>query len=170
MADFIRIRNAYCDGRKVIPGKTSFKALYPTISKEYSAENEYDPDYLLSSSSKRVIWDCQACGFTWNSTINDRVKEVVECPYCSGSKVIPGKTSFKSIHPDLMQEWDDISNLLLVDPDAIFDTCNKIVWWTCVDCGYKYPMSPARKAMFKKRKQISCLKCKGIRRRKSHIV
>ena len=160
----------YCNGRKVIPGKTSFKALYPDLCKEYSIENEDDPDLLFPLSPKRVTWNCQTYGLTWEATIEERVKGEVDCPYCSGRKVISGINSFKALHSDLMSEWDMISNLLLLDPDRIFDTCNKIAWWECNDCGYKYPMSPAKKAMYKKRKQTSCLKCKGMRRQKSHII
>lgn len=69
-----------------------------------------------------------------------------------------------------MQEWDYISNLLIVDPDQELNSSNKLVWWKCKDCGYKYPMSIAKKTLLKKRKQVSRLHCKGIRRRISHII
>ena len=160
----------YCDGRKAIPGKTSFKAMYPQLVEEYSPENEDNPDYLLPSITKRIIWSCHECKQEWISSLNDRVSGNVSCPYCDGRKAIPGKTSFKARHPKLMNEWDSILNLLLVNPDMILNTCNKIVWWKCNECGDKYPMSPARKAVFEKRKQSSCSKCKGMRRHKSHII
>ena len=90
-----------------------------------------------------------------------------DCPYCSGRKALPGKTSFAALHPDLMEDWDFIANYCLVNPDEILDTYSQKVWWNCKRSSeHKYPLSPADKVFYQKRHRESCPYCKGRRRKK----
>jgi DNA-directed RNA polymerase subunit RPC12/RpoP len=98
----------YCSGKKAIPGKTSFKALYPELDKEYSLINKYDPDTLVPTYTIDMKWNCSICDIGWEASISDRVNGVKECSYCSGTKAIPGKTSFKALYPELMNDWKNI--------------------------------------------------------------
>jgi DNA-directed RNA polymerase subunit RPC12/RpoP len=82
----------YCSRRKVIPGGTSFKALYPDLMKKYSPVNVCNPDELLPSYTLLMKWNCSACNMGWVTSIRDRVNGEAKCPYCSGRKAILGRT------------------------------------------------------------------------------
>jgi DNA-directed RNA polymerase subunit RPC12/RpoP len=111
----------------------------------------------------------------WKSSVRDRVKGIergdnsVACPYCTGKKAIPGKTSFMVTQSELMNEWH-IINWLFIHPDHISEDCNEKVWWICSTCGNTYFMSPNKRMHYIKRHQISCSYCKGLRRRKVHFI
>ncbi len=66
-----------------------------------------------------VLGLAPTCHNDYNAEIIDMVNGDADCPYCSGRKVIPGKTSFAALHPDLMNEWNWINNYVLVNPDEI---------------------------------------------------
>jgi DNA-directed RNA polymerase subunit RPC12/RpoP len=54
----------YCNGRKAIPGRTSFKALYPELMKEWKHISNLlliNLDYVLPTSTKEVWWKCPQC-------------------------------------------------------------------------------------------------------------
>ena len=90
-----------------------------------------------------------------------------DCPYCSGRKAIPGKTSFAALHPDLMNEWNWINNYVLVDPDEITEKYSTNVWWICKrNPDHVYELSVSEKILYKKRHRESCPYCKGRRRKK----
>ncbi len=59
---------------------------------------------------------------------------MIHCPYCKGTKALPGYNSFKLKHSDLMQEWDYIDNYILCNPDSIIDNYSENVWWICKVC------------------------------------
>jgi len=173
---FYAHRDCACiEGRKAIPGKNSFKALYPRLDKELSIRNEIDTDMILPNSSAVVEWDCPDCDMTWKSSVRERVESFVNgdnitcCPYCAGKKPIPGKNSFMVRQPELMKEWH-IVNWLFIHPDNILEDCNKKVWWNCSVCQHAYHMSPKRRLYYIKRNRISCLYCKGLRRKKVHFI
>ena len=115
------------------------------------------------------------------STINElapyraRISDVVlgenSCPYCNDRMVLPGFNSFAAKHPNLLEEWDFVSNYLLADPDQISDTSAISLWWNCPhDSDHVYLMSPKQRLMFQKRHREPCPYCKGLRRKKRHFV
>ena len=159
----------YCNGRKAIPGKTSFKALYPEMAAEYSSNNEVSSDTIISTYSPLVEWDCPVCNMTWKGSVKDRVNEEIDCPYCNGREAIRGKTSFKALHSDMMKEWN-LGNWLFIDPDDIIENYSGSVWWTCSECRNSYAMSPRKKLFYKKRKKKTCPYCKGLRRKMHHFL
>ena len=159
----------YCSGKKAIPGKTSFKALYPEMAAEYSLNNEVSSDTILSTYSLLVEWDCPVCNMTWKGSVKDRVNEEIDCPYCNGREAIQGKTSFKTLHVDMMKEWH-FGNWLFIDPDNIIEDYSGNVWWTCSKCQNSYSMSPKKKLYYQKRKKEPCPYCKGRHRKMHHFL
>lgn len=159
---------AYCNGKKAIPGKTSFKALYPEMAAEYSLNNKVNSDTILSTYSPIVEWDCLVCKMSWKSSVKDRVNKEIDCPYCNGREAIRGKTSFKALHSDMMKEWN-LGNWLFIDPDDIIENYSGSVWWTCSECKNSYAMSPKKKLYYQKRKKEPCPYCKGMRRKMHHF-
>ena len=110
---------------------------------------------------------CPTCHGNYPARIIDVINGEADCPYCSGRKALPGKTSFAALHPDLMEDWDFIANYCLINPDEILDTYSQKVWWNCKrNSEHKYPLSPADKVFYQKRHRESCPYCKGRRRKK----
>lgn len=72
------------------------------------------------------------------ASIHDGVRGDEKCPYCSGLKAIPDKTSLKYTHPELMKEWDYSYNSLIVNPDTILCKDEQKVWWLCKECKTRY--------------------------------
>ena len=145
-------------------------ALFPELIKEYSVNNETDPDGVLPTYSLTVDWDCSQCGMTWTGSIRDRVNGDMQCPFCSGKRAIPGKTSFMALYPELLGEWYTIANILLVNPDQVSPTSPSEVWWICKNCGKSYSMSIKTRVIMDLRSKKACPYCKGYRRKKRHIL
>lgn len=158
----------YCEGRRAIPGETSLAALYTNIAKLYSSKNKKDADHVLPTVLTSYVWECDVCGQEFSSTPKEMVEGTYDCPYCNGRLVLPGKTSFKAKHPDLMDEWDTLANYCLgIDPDTILDTCGTKVWWVCPrDKTHRYEMKPSERLFYQKRHREPCCYCKGRRRKK----
>lgn len=98
-------------GKYAIPGKTSFKALYPNIEKEIFWEPDdkiIDTDTILPnhSISATFKWKCSECNMIWRSSVYERCIEDSSCPYCSRKYAIPGKTSLIARYSKLIaQTW-----------------------------------------------------------------
>ncbi len=72
-----------CSGRVVRPGQ-DLAALHPEIAAEWHTSRNGDktPDIFCSSSSYNAWWQCPACGFEWQATIQHRVCRSQSCPAC----------------------------------------------------------------------------------------
>ena len=159
----------YCYKNRALAGHNSLVDTHPDLAKEYSPSNERGPETYHKENTNRVAWLCPTCENEYTSSINERELGDKSCPYCKGTKVIPGFNSFEQNHPGLMEEWDRINNYLLCNPDTIYDTYSKKVWWICKECNKKYLMSPNRRIYFQKRKMKACTYCKGLRRKKKYF-
>lgn len=76
-------------------------AKYPDIATLWSDQNELTADEVRPNH-RSGAWTCPTCHNDYNAEIIDMVNGNADCPYCSGRKAIPGKTSFAALHPDLM--------------------------------------------------------------------
>ncbi len=117
-----------------------------------------------------ILWTCPNCGGDYNFPVADREVGDDSCPYCNDKKPLKGLNTFADRHPDLLDEWDYMSNYLLCSPDEILESYQKTVWWKCKDCGRRYELSPKRKLLFQKRHMKSCTYCKGNRRKLRHFI
>ena len=102
-------------------------AKYPDIATLWSDQNELTADEVRPNH-RSGAWTCPTCHNDYNAEIIDMVNGDADCPYCSGRKVIPGKTSFAALHPDLMNKWNWINNYVLVNPDEITEKYSTNVW------------------------------------------
>ena len=161
-----KVECPYCNNKKVLPGFNSLAVKYPDIANMWSKQNKLSADHVLPNTYV-TTWTCPICHEDYSARIIDVINGVTDCPYCSGRKALPGKTSFAALHPDLMEDWDFIANYCLVNPDEILDTYSQKVWWNCKRSSeHKYPLSPADKVFYQKRHRESCPYCKGRRRKK----
>ena len=102
-----------------------------TLMAEWDWEKNNDlglnPQILTLGSNIKAWWMCGK-GHEWQTAIFNRNK--TNCPYCSGRRVIEGENDFKTIHPELMEEWDFEKNID-VNPSKIMSSIALKVWWKC---------------------------------------
>ena len=93
------------------------------------------PDGVTFGSHKKLWWDCPK-GHSWQAAVFSRTQGSTECPYCTGRKVIPGKTDLATAFPDLAEHWDRARNGALT-PETVSPNANRKVWWRC-EKGHSY--------------------------------
>ena len=159
----------YCAERKVLPGYNDLTITDPDLAAEYASENDLDATHVMKSMRRSAIWECPVCHGTYTERICDREVGDEACPYCSGSKLLPGFNDFKTLYPELAKEivYDE-NELLLIDMDALKENDRRKIWWECQDCHNLYLMSPKDRLMKQKRGHTPCLYCKGRRRNRIH--
>lgn len=120
----------YCAGERVIPGKTDLATLYPDIAAEWhpTKNGVLTPDQVKPGAKQKVWWRC-ANGHEWEAAVYSRTNRV-GCPYCSGKRVIVGKTDLATTHPALCSEWHPTKNGSLT-PQDVSAGSHKPVWWQC---------------------------------------
>ena len=160
----------YCSGFIPIPGKTSFAAICPELATECIDQN-VDLDRIFPSYSIPIRWKCGTCNQEWNASPQRRVSGEATCPYCDGRKAIPGKTSFKALYTDLMDEWLLIENTMIgLDPDRILPSYDGEAWWICHLCKCKYTLKVKDRVLKEKRGHNPCPECNGRRQKKTYFV
>ena len=124
--------------------------------------------FILNSDNEVCSFNCSKCGKMYNANLKDRLLNKYICPICDGRVVAPGINSFKKFNPDLMKEWDQINNYLIIDADMISSINNTYsIYWKCPN-NHLYKMTPKSRFMYKKRNQSACPICKGFRQPKPH--
>ena len=116
----------------------SLATLYPDVAKQWNWERNTDlsPDRIAGKSGKKVWWRCEK-GHEWESSILNRVKDNLGCPYCSNQKVLAGFNDLATQNPVLTEEWNWEKNKE-VKPTAIVPGSGKKVWWKCRACGTEW--------------------------------
>lgn len=98
----------FCSGHYPIKGETDLLTMNPEIAAEADGWNPQD---FLPKSNKVKPWICPK-GHKYNSAIcvrTDPRSTGNGCPFCSGRKVIPGKTDLFTVNPELASQaygWD----------------------------------------------------------------
>lgn len=74
---------AYCSSQRLLVGFNDLKSQEPEIAAE--AAPPWDPKAFIRGSNKSIAWQCQACGYRWESTINNRTNALLRrgCPDCA---------------------------------------------------------------------------------------
>lgn len=126
----------YCAGKRPIVGETDLKTRYPDVCKEWDNEKngQVTPDKIACHSHKRYWWICPK-GHSYQASSTSRIRSFNEgngngCPYCAGKRPIIGETDFRTIHPELMSEWDFEKNGNR-RPEDFTAGSHKKVWWKC---------------------------------------
>lgn len=160
----------YCKGTRAIPGVNSLQALYPDIATRYSPKNPHTADEVLPTSITHYLWDCPDCGGEYNAFMASVVSGEHTCPYCNDRMVLPGFNDFATRHPDMMEEYDYITNFISTDSDKISERSCDSLWWICSkNPEHRYMMSPRKRLWFQMRHREPCPYCKGRRYKKLHF-
>ena len=86
--------------------RKTLKEGYPELASEWSGKNaELSPD-MVSYGSNKIVWWKGKCGHEWQASIKGRSKGE-GCPYCAGKRVLVGFNDFRTICPDIAEEWSD---------------------------------------------------------------
>lgn len=94
-------------------------------------------DQITSGRRKPVFWKCVQ-GHVYPARVSNKLKGT-ECPYCKHAKPIPGETDFKTMYPQIADEWDYEAN---GDkrPEHYLPHCNDYFNWACKK-GHKFSAS-----------------------------
>ena len=152
----------------MLSGFNGLASVDSKLASEWSLANPDKPSEYLRTSPPKALWPCSTCHGEYEARICDRFVNDCICPYCNEKKVLPGFNSFAVKHPDEMEEWDELANYILADPDEILSDYAKKVWWNCPH-GHKYDTSPKQKLYYRMRKMQPCPYCKGRRRKWHHF-
>lgn len=108
-------RCPYCAGKRILVGFNDLQFTDPDISKQwcYEKNGALSPTEFTAGSGKKVWWNCEICGNTWQATIYSRTKLMAGCPKCARRS----QTSFpeqaiyyylKKVYPDAINGYKDI--------------------------------------------------------------
>lgn len=123
----------FCIGRKAVPGETDLATVNPVLAKEWHASfnGDLNPSDVVTSSNKRVWWQCQEHQqHQWKAAIGRR-HNGTGCPYCRNRKAWTGYNDLATINPKLAKEWQPALNESL-KPSEIGGSSETTVWWQCV--------------------------------------
>jgi len=94
-----------CANKSVTSGQNDLATTNPELAQEFDAEKNGNltASALVAGSNKKIWWRCKQ-GHSWQNTVNNRTRGQ-GCPYCSGRKVVEGKTDLATLNPALAAEW-----------------------------------------------------------------
>lgn len=99
---------------------------------DYSKNGFVSPIDIIKSG-KQVWWKCPV-GHSWKGTCINR-ESGLNCPYCSGKKVLKGFNDIATTHPQLAKEWDMENNT--IKPTKVTVSSEEVIWWKA-ECGHRW--------------------------------
>lgn len=150
----------YCSGRLAISGVNDLVTLFPEIAAEWHPDRNGDllPSQVKPFSHKLVWWKCKE-GHEWKTIVYNRTRGR-SCPYCMGSRVIPGVNDLATQYPELAVQWYQERNSDL-HPEKAGCYSSKKVWWQC-DQGHIWQAEIGNRV----RTGSRCPFCMGLEKRK----
>ena len=134
--EFDTVQYASSPGKSAALGKLNLAVLFPDVAAQWDySRNEKRPEDYLPFSNARVGWIC-AVGHQWEDKINNRTANERGCPYCGGSRPIPGVNDLETLYPWVAEQWDHEKNDAL-KPSDVFPQSNRRVSWVC-DRGHEW--------------------------------
>lgn len=110
----------FCSGNQVLIGVNDLATTHPTVASELL---ELDPTLFSSGSNQVAKWRCKVA-HEYEMTIRARVR-AMNCPYCSGARVLAGFNDLQTTHPEIAEFADGW------DPSKLSAGSNKECSWIC---------------------------------------
>ena len=117
----------------------SIAAVAPELLNDWDYENNQGilPDSLQSKSMKKVWWKCSVCGYSWKTSVQNRVDKRSGCPACCNHDVVVGFNDLTTTNPEIVREWNYKKNGDL-KPEMFTHGTLTSVWWKCSVCGFEW--------------------------------
>lgn len=109
---------------------------------DYEKNGLLRPEFLRSSSNKKVWWKCQN-NHSYQAAIYSRYAGT-GCKFCAGQVLMVGVNDLLSQNPSLASEWDYENNGELKPNDITVSNAEK-VWWICKECSHRWQSSVAHR-------------------------
>lgn len=115
-----------CECKKV--ARRPLSVHYPELAAELhpTKNSDIDIERIGTGMKKSVWWLCKE-GHEFTNSPSNRVSQSQRCPYCEGSKAIPGKNDFKTLFPD---KYSDLK-VKPEDSTSIHPKSNGRFTWIC---------------------------------------
>lgn len=120
----------YCAGRKTLAGFNDLATTHPHLVPEWNEIRNGSSDWRSMNKTVTKPWWICSRGHEWQARIDARTGQNQGCPYCSGSRAIPGETDLATKFPKISADWDYTLNGDL-DPTQFKPFAHKFVWWKC---------------------------------------
>jgi len=125
-----------CSGNRVMAGINDLLTLNPEVAPEWHpTRNDRNPSDVSPGSEYRAWWSCSEHGHEWQAAVNSRSRGS-GCPYCAGTRVLPGFNDLATLSPELAAEWHPIRND--VGPDGVARSAARRAWWACSAHGHEW--------------------------------
>ena len=108
----------------------------------------WDPATVSPGSSKILGW-IDGAGHRWSARVSSRALDGRGCPFCSGTRAIPGETDLATTHPELASQAHGF------DPTVVKGHSNRLVGWIC-ERGHVWRATPNNRC-----KGTGCPICSG---------
>jgi hypothetical protein len=109
-----------CSGRSVLAGFNDLQTTNPELAEQADGWN---PTTLKSKSGRIMNWKCNY-NHTWRARLDSR-SYGLNCPVCSGQKVLVGFNDLQTTHPELAAQADGWN------PTTVTAGSHKKVGWIC---------------------------------------
>jgi hypothetical protein len=124
-----------CSGMHVVPGFNDLNTVEPRIAGELDEVLSCCSATQVSrASSRELAWKCRA-GHRYWATVSNRVLNRTGCPYCHGTRVLPGVTDLSTTHPHVASELDSHSRSAF----SLTSRSDYNAGWAC-SSGHSYRM------------------------------
>jgi len=112
--------------------KSSFADKYPELVHYWDNEaNSIHLSEVPLNPDLRYFWTCEF-GHTWINRMATFLKNKTNpCPFCNGSKPIPGVNDAGTLNPRLLLEWHPTKNT--VPLNELSPGSKERVWWHCAE-------------------------------------
>lgn len=133
-----------CRKYKAMASKNNLVSRYPQITDwwDYKKNSPELPEEYTLYSPKRVYFKCPECGTETHRRITDAffckddgIPALFKCPYCKGTKVLPGFNSLDVVKPELAAEWSPNNQH---EASEFLPTSHYPALWHCPRCNGEY--------------------------------
>lgn len=100
----------YCANVKPLEGFNDLFTTNPNLFQQlHPSKNEMLDETKIIAGSKRKVWWLGDCGHEWEAAVQSRSKGT-GCPVCAGNSILQGFNDAGTLHPYLIEEWDNENN------------------------------------------------------------
>lgn len=149
----------YCSGKKLLSGYNDLASVHPEIVEKLSPEFRKTASEILCKENKYLEWICPICHGQYYDSIINVLTGNDNCPYCKGKKLLPGFNDFKTLYPELAEEWHPTNKYIGLEPDKILPKSNEKAFFQCPKCDEIYPMAIQNRVIKYKRHKEPCPRC-----------